>query len=194
MIFGDPHKFAILAKEIPEWTLEGSYITGLFHFIVDSKLFPDYTPASSLGTDIGVNLCESSNTPTNALISQPEDALLFNMPKEEAFTKMLNAMLPYALNPDADVPCDFEEDYRYRASTPNIEDAGCYVFAVSFGSEIRVLGAKIRYLAENVIDGMHWEIYENIDVYEAILPKKEILEIVNAVNSNVRTQFDEISV
>ena len=83
MIFGDPHKFAILAKEIPEWTVEGSYINGLFHYIVDSKFFPDYTVVSALGTDIGVHLSENSD-------------LLFNMPKEEAFAKMLNAMRSFS--------------------------------------------------------------------------------------------------
>lgn len=181
MIFGDPNKFAILAKKIPEWTAPDSYVNGMFHFIVGSKLFPDYTVVSTLGTDIGVCLSDK-----NALISQPEDALLFNMPKEEAFTKMLNAMRPFALNPDADVPDDFEEDCRYQASTQNIEDGGCYVFAASFKNEIRILGAKTSYLSGNISEGRRWKNYETLDVYEIVMPKKDVLEIVKAVKSEVQ--------
>lgn len=177
MIFGNPHKFAILLDCVPEWSLENGYKNGIFHFVIDGALFPSETSVATLGGDLYCML------EGNALLNPREDHELFAMNRLEAFAKMLNAMLPSVLNSDFDVPDDFESDYGYQASTYNLEDNSCYVFAVGCGDKIRVLGAKVGFLSGNDADGYKWTRYQHIDVHETILLKKDVVTIVNKVKS-----------
>lgn len=179
MIYGDPNKFAILMDVVPDWTLDNSYKNGLFHFIIDGKFFPDSAGVATLSGDIS---CLSED---NALLSPPEDNALFNMDKSLAFPFMLKVMLPALLEPDSDIPDDFETDYKYQASTYNLEDESCYVFAVGSEGKIRILGAKTSYLSGNSQDGYEWKNYDDLNVYEAILLKEDIYKIVN----DVKTQY-----
>ncbi|WP_157953023.1 immunity 42 family protein [Limnobaculum parvum] len=175
MVFGDPNNFAILMELVPPWSLEDNYKNGLFHFIIDGKLFPDSAGVATLSGDVS---CLSED---NALLSPLEDSILFSLDKIEAFSTMLRAMLPTLLDPNVDVPDDFETNYSYQASTYNLEDNACYVFAVSSGDEIRILGAKTSYLSGNDIDGYKWINCEHLDVAEVILQKEEVHKIVNEI-------------
>lgn len=186
MIFGDPYKFAILVEKVPAWNVHGGYIQGLFHFIIDGKLFPDNITTATLDSVVAVYFNEE-----NALFNPPEDKLIFSMPKEEAFPKMVNAMRPDFLNPDVDIPDDFEENYRYKASTYNIDDEGFYVCAVAYGNKVRILGTKTHYLTGNIEDGREWMNCETLDIYEACLAKKEVLKIVKAVKASVASMIEE---
>lgn len=182
MVFGNPNRFAILMELIPCWTEEGNYKNGLFHFIVEAKIFPAWANSSTLSGDI---LClEKKN---NALIAMPENKELFFMDKEMAFKKLLDAMLPEKLNPDFEYPDDFEEDYTYYAGTYNLEDGGCYVYAIGFEENIRILGARISSLIGNSIDGYDQINRDKFNIAEIILPKAEVKQIIH----DTKTYFDE---
>lgn len=175
MIFGDPNKFAILMDYVPDWSVGSGYKNGLFHFIIIGKMFPSYASVATLNGDLD---CLSDD---NALITTPESEDLFKMDKLEAFTEMMNVMLPNLLYPDAEVADDFETDYRYQASTYNLEGDSCYAFAVKFIDEVRILAAKVSYLYGNDIDGYEWINYSNFEIHEIILPKSEVYQIVSEV-------------
>ncbi|WP_145557819.1 immunity 42 family protein [Yersinia aldovae] len=175
MIFGDPNKFAILMDYVPLWSSEGGYKNGLFHFIVDGEFFPNYASVATLSGDIS---CLSDD---NALITVPENEYLFKADKLDSFSKIMNAMLPNLLNPDAEVSDDFEEDYRYQASTYNLENDTCYVFSVGFMGKVRILAAKVSYLDGNDTEGYEWRNYNKLEVHEVILSKDEVHHIVSEV-------------
>ncbi|MCT4706364.1 immunity 42 family protein [Enterobacteriaceae bacterium H16N7] len=181
MIYGNPNKFAILMDIVSDWTLDNSYKNGLFHFIIDGKFFPDSAGVATLSGDVS---CLSED---NALLSPPEDNVLFNMDKSLAFSSMLKVMLPALLEPEADIPDDFETDYKYQASTYNLENESCYVLAVGLEGKIRILGAKTSYLYGNAQDGYEWKNHDVIHVYEVILLKEEIYKIVNDVKAQYLT-------
>lgn len=181
MIFGDPNKFAILMDHVASWDLDGGYKNGLFHFVVAGGIFPSYASVATLSGDVG---CLSDD---NALITTPENEKLFNMNKWDAFSNMMNAMLPNLLDPCAEVPDDFETDYRYQASTYNLENDACYVFCVSFMNKIRILAAKVSYLSGNDTDGYEWKNISNIEINEVILPKGEVHYIVSEVKKKYQS-------
>ncbi|PQQ34169.1 hypothetical protein C6H68_25230, partial [Photorhabdus luminescens] len=66
-------------------------------------------------------------------------------------------MLPERAEPGKEVSDDFVTSYKYQASTYNLENDCCYVFAVSNGSMIRILGSKLSVLNGNDDVGYHWE-------------------------------------
>lgn len=175
MVFGDPNKFAILIDYVPLWNIDSGFKNGLFHFIVEGEMFPSSASVATLGGDVG---CLSDD---NALITTPEDENLFKMNRLDAFSSMMRAMLPGLLDPNVDVPDDFETDYRYQASTYNLENDSCYVFSVGFMDEIRILAAKVSYLDGNDNDGYEWKNYDVFKVYDVILTKKEVHHIVSQV-------------
>ncbi len=177
MVFGDPNKFAILMDYVPIWSSEGGYKNGLFHFIIDGKFFPDSANVATLSGDIS---CLSDD---NALITVPEDEYLFKAGKLDSFSKIMSVMLPNLLDPDAEVSDDFEADYRYQASTYNLENDTCYVFSVGFMGEIRILAAKVSHLYGNDTEGYEWKNYNNLEVYEVILSKDEVHRIVSEVKA-----------
>lgn len=183
MVFGDPNKFAIVMELIPCWTVEGSYKNGLFHFIVDAKIFPTWLKVATLEVDI-LDL-----TDNNGLITTSDNEKLFYTDKRETFIELMNKMFPDYLNPDIEIPDDFNEDYSYRVSTFNLENDACFVFAVGFKEEIRILAAKTAYLYGDDIKGYKWQDYDkfNINVAEIILPKTEVRQIIN----DVKTYYDE---
>lgn len=182
MIFGDPNKFAILMEHVALWDLGGGYKNGLFHFVVAGRVFPSYASVATLSGDVG---CLSED---NALITTPENGKLFNMNKLDAFSNMMNAMLPNLLDPSAEVSDDFETDYRYQASTYNLENDACYVFCVRLMNKVRILAAKVSCLSGNDIDGYEWKNFDSIEVHEVILSKDEVHHIV----SEVKEKFQSI--
>ena len=81
MIFGNPYEFAVLIEYVPEWSTE-TFRYGLFHFMLDGKMFPDELVTSTLDVDLRDFLGYS------ALVSPPENCEIFKMSKEEAFNLM----------------------------------------------------------------------------------------------------------
>ncbi|MQL50031.1 hypothetical protein GEA64_20145 [Photorhabdus khanii] len=174
MIFGDPNHFAILIEYLSDWSTENGYRNGLFHFCIDGKLYPNSAKVATLGGDI---LCLSDS---NALVLPVENNNIFNMEKKEAYFSMLKTMLPERAEPEKEVSDDFVTSYKYQASTYNLENDCCYVFAVSNGSMIRILGAKLSVLNGNDDVGYHWEEILKPHVTDIILEKETVKNIVTS--------------
>ncbi len=175
MILGDPHKFAILIDKVPAWSVEGSFNNGLFHYIIDGNFLPEAPNVATLGADI---MDLKSDT---SFLSMPEDKDLFEMEKTEAFKSMLRRMLPLMIDADSDVSDDFEPDFTFRASTSSLEDAGCFVFAVLFNSEVRILGANVAALMQDEFGRGAWASNAQLTVHEARLGVSEMSEIVSTL-------------
>lgn len=137
-VFGDPNNFALMVEEIQAWAGDGGHRNGLFHFVVDQNIFPRRARVATLSADLG---CLSAD---NALLDCPENDAISDLDAESAFRLLLSGMLPHILVDEDDILDDFETDYTYQASTYNLEDEGCFVFAVAAGSKLRILAAEIE--------------------------------------------------
>lgn len=173
MIFGDPYEFAVLIEIVPEWSDE-TYRNGLFHFIIDGKMFPEEPTNSSLGVDLRAFLKSS------ALVSLPENCEIFNMNKEDAFNLMLGLAYP-DYRDDVENPEDFDNCYLYEASTPNIQDPGSYFFCVRCNDAVRIIGAKKNRLQPGPDGGNFWERIPNPEVVEVFMSVDAVKEIVRKV-------------
>lgn len=172
MIFGDPHRFAILIQHIPEWGND-SFKNGVFHFCIDGFFFPEEIRTSTLWVDV-LSLDES-----NPLISHKEDENLFKMNASDAFNVMLGMISPELIG--LEEPDDFEQSYAYQASTENINDFGYAVFAVCNTDKIRILGAKHSELRENENGTNQWGRITTPNIKEATISKEEIIKIISGV-------------
>lgn len=170
MVSGDPNRFAILAEKIDCWSSGDGYANGLFHYFIDGLIFP---PTANVATISGDIHCLTNG---NALIDMPINDDLFVLPKKEAFEYMLGIMSPELLDPNSDIPDDFKENYKYQASTYNLENAGCYVFAVRCGDMVRIIGAKLL-----SIGSVQESRGERVEVCEVFLKTEEVARIVDAV-------------
>lgn len=174
MIFGNPYEFAVLIEYVPEWSNK-TYMNGLFHFLLDGKMFPEEPENSSLGVDL-LDFLRSGN----ALVSLPENFEIFNMSKEAAFNLMLGLAYP-DYRDDIDDPNDFDNFYLYQASTTNIQDSGSYVFCVRCDDVVRMVGAK-KQRQQLGPDGRYfWEIIPNPEVVEVFMSVDAVKEIVRKV-------------
>lgn len=173
MIFGNPYEFAVLIEYVPEWSNETDRY-GLFHFMLDGKMFPEALTTSTLDVDIFFFLNH------NALVSLPENCEIFNMSKEDAFNLMLGLAYP-DYRDDIDDPNDFDNFYLYKASTPNIEDPGSYVFCVTCGDIARIIGAKKNRLQLGLDGENFWDRIPNPEVVEVFMSVDAVKEIVRKV-------------
>lgn len=137
-VFGDPNRFALIAESVHSWNEAPGAGNGIFHFLVDRRVFPRRTRVSALSADIG------ALSAGNALVDFPSNPAICDLDADEAFRSLLNGMLPYILMDEDEIPDDFETDYTYQASTSNLEDEGCFAFAVGTGSRVRILAAEIE--------------------------------------------------
>ncbi|WP_082305955.1 immunity 42 family protein [Achromobacter piechaudii] len=175
MVIGDPYKFAVLVQNIPEWGSD-SYRNGLFHLIVDGKMFPDELSTATLDVEFG----ELKNS--HALISLPENCEMFRKKKVDAFEIMLGLAYPNYRCGDVDDRQDLSNDFRYKVSGPNAEDQGCHVFCVVCNEEARVLGAKVSELITDKDGTRYWVNIQNYDVFEAIVSIADIKQIVQQLS------------
>ncbi|XXF07902.1 immunity 42 family protein [Pseudomonas sp. D2-3] len=177
MIFGDPSKFAILIDRVGAWTAEGNYENGIFHYVIDGAVMPDLMSVATLGGDIS---CLSDS---NSLVLFPENESFFKGPKQDVFVSALQEIFPTALDPSADVPDDFVEDYTYQASTYNLESNGFYVFAAASGDVVRILGAKVSSLSPGCVGNLEEEAVVDLNVFETFVVKHEVDNILAEVRA-----------
>lgn len=175
MVIGDPYKFAVLVQNIPEWGSD-SYRNGLFHLIVDGKMFPDELSTATLDVEFG----ELKNS--HALISFPENREIFHKKKMDAFEIMLYLAYPNYRDGDGDGRQDLGNDFRWKVSGPNAEDQGCHVFCVFCNDEARVLGAKVSDLIADKDGARYWVDIPNYDVFEAIVSTAAIKNIMQQLS------------
>jgi hypothetical protein len=186
MIFGNPDKFAIEYRYVPEWSDPpgGFFHLGLFYFYLNGKIFPSREIVSTLGVDIDwLN--------GNALKNFVDNESFFRMDKNEAFKDLLYMYRPLYLTSLEDLPDDFVEDESYVAATPNLTDDCCHVFAVGYKESVRIIGAKTAELVPVSADRNGWVHYDSYDVYEVVLAKTDVLEIVEKVIAYDRAIYNE---
>ena len=162
MVFGDPLYFAISIEYLPFLNKKSEHKKGLFHFMIEGKLLPTAAKIVSLEEEIAYL------TDDNPLLNAPENKDLFLMNKVDAFTSIMNNMLPKKLNPDIEIADDFIPDWRYKASTPTQEADSCYAFAVGFNGKVRILAAHLPFFKN----------YPEDAVGSIILSKKRVQNIV----------------
>lgn len=172
-VFGDPNRFAVMVERVEHWTAPGGHQNGVFHFIVDQAIFPRSMRVATITADVG------SLVAMNALVDHPEDERVIGMSPEEAFAELLGNMLPWMVKGEDDIPDDFVTDYTFQASTYNLEDAGCFAFAVASGDQVRILAADTSDLAQNG-DGRGRAVSE-LMVSEVWIGKLELAGIIASV-------------
>ena len=93
------------------------------------------------------------------------DKNLFQMAKEDAFREIYNITYPANIN--------FCNNYDFSISPSIFVDKNCFLFAVSDGSNVRILASQLDYV---VAESRHN--LSDITVSEAVLPTEEIDELV----------------
>ena len=165
-VFGDPNNFALIVASVRLWNEEPGAGNGIFHFVVDGRVFPRRARVSALSADIG------SLSSGNALVDFPENSKLHGLGADEAFRFLLNGMLPYMLMDEDEIPDDFQTDYTYQASTENLEDENCFAFAVREGHRVRILAAEIEQDCSDLGRRL-------VDVSEAWIDMEEVTRIIH---------------
>lgn len=116
MIFDNPYHFAIWKEFVPQQS--ESYKNGLFHFIINGNLYPDDIRTSTLSSDLNEitdNDC--------ALISQPQNNEIFNLPTEIAFKCLFDLTYPESSEKD-EYP---EQIFDYCITSSNVSSrGGCF--------------------------------------------------------------------
>ncbi|WP_428555653.1 immunity 42 family protein [Pseudomonas edaphica] len=175
MIFGDPHNFAILIQCFPEWG-DSTSKNGMFHFCIDGFFLPEEIKTSTLWVDV-YSLLDNSNP----LYVFQDDKNIFEKDAKSAFIHLLGMISPELIGEDESE--EFEQSYRFQASTENINDSGYAVFAVSDNDLVRVLGARHSELQQDGVGGCHWERVGNFDVKEAYIEKDKIIDMLAGVRN-----------
>lgn len=164
MILGNPDKLAIIIEVVSDWNIDQSFNNGVLIFSVDGKAYPS--------NEI-VNATLNSEIPhlKDCMSNVGIDERLFNLPKDEAFTKMYNLRFPEDWSIDA--------DYRFDISPLSFSDKNCLIFAVSDGKQVRILvvsdleyiKAESKYNLNNIEIG---EIYISMAEFNEILLKLSV--------------------
>lgn len=160
MILGDPYKFAIIIKTIKEWNLDEAFCNGILLFCIDGSIFPKEICTATLKSEIGPLRENLENIAV--------DTSLFYAEKGRAFKQIYNMI----------VPADFtlDNDYRFDISPLSFADENCYTFAVSNGTQVRILAAKLEYNKE-----LSRHELKNTDIKEAFISLEELSKIAKAL-------------
>ena len=178
MILGNPDKFAIIMEVVSDWNIDQSFNNGVLIFSVDGKVFPK--------KEI-VNATLNSELPylKECMRNVGIDERLFGLPKDEAFSEIYSLRSPEDLNIDS--------DYRYDISPISFADDDCLIFAVSNGTEIRILASsELKYIKAESRYSL-----DNIEISEAYVSVVEFNEILSKLNvhkkvsMSVEKQSDE---
>lgn len=163
MILGNPDKFAIIIEVVSDWNIDQSFNNGVLIFSVDGKLYP--------GDEI-VNATLNSELPhlKDCMSNVGIDERLFNLSKDEAFSEMYNLYSTEDWNVDA--------DYCFDISPLSFTDDDCLIFAVSNGTETRILAAsELKYIKAESRYSL-----DNIEISEAYVSVVEFNEILSKLN------------
>lgn len=164
MIIGNPYKFSIFVQEIKEWNPEGtSFRNGVLLFSIDGELFPKQVTTATLSSETGLL--------KELLMNVDINKKLFNMRKEDAFIEMYNITFP-RWDPDMKDDEVVYNDYRYFLTPTSFSDLGYHVYAVSDGTKVRILAAKLNYIVEESIHDL-----SELEISETIITKDELKQI-----------------
>ncbi|MDI3438492.1 immunity 42 family protein [Erwinia sp. V90_4] len=178
MIFGNPYHFAIWTDFVPGWS--ELYKNGLFHLIINGKLYPDDIRTSTLSSD----LYEITDSDC-ALISQPQNDEIFYLPTEIAFKRLFDLTYPDPSEQD-EYP---EQIFDHCITSSNISSCGGCFFAVSNDISLRVIGGVIQQLVKDESEEKNvWEYIKKPLLQDITILKHDLNEIMN----NVREYADSL--
>lgn len=163
MIIGDPYKIAFWIDIIPQWSEDNStWINGIFSLCINGKIYPRIA-TSTLNSEIPalLNVWYSYSMPC-------DNEVLFQASKMDALKNLLKITFPT-------IGC---EDYRYKLSTPTIEDNSVYSFVLAHNNEVRILIATVPYNYTN----SSLEIDET-KIDEIIISKSEMCSMICLLDS-----------
>lgn len=159
MLLGNPYNFAVYFEKIEEWNIDDVFCNGVLMFFLNGEIFPKKVIITPLNSE-RVNLKDCwKNIGT--------DTKLFSMPKLEAFRKIYDLTFPENT--------DIYNDYRFDITPLSFEEDSCHVFAVSNGDEVRILGAKLRYICEISRHDL-----KNCSVTETVIQYQEFCSIMSS--------------
>lgn len=160
MILGNPYKFAIIIQTIKQWNKEESadnpFCNGILLFCIDGNIYTEEIITATLKTEVNV-LLENLHT-----ISVNKE--IYHMEKEKAFKKMYHIVFSEE---------EANNSYHFDISPYCFLDNQYYVFAVSDGTNIRILASKLKYIKKYSNHNL-----KNIKVSEAIISMKELNDII----------------
>lgn len=161
MIIGDPYKFAFWIDIVPEWNDDDStWINGIFSLCINGKIYP-CVATSTLNSEVPILLDGWYR------YSMPcENEALFQASKMNAVKNLLEITFP----------ANGSEDYRYKLSTPTIEDNDVYSFVLAHNDEVRILVVTASY------DNNSLEIYET-KIDEITIRKSEMRSMISELDS-----------
>ena len=160
MLLGNPYKFAVITKTIKEWNVDKTFCNGVLLFCVDGNIFPKEVLTATLNSELNPLKEKLENIAINVEI--------FNMEKEAAFKQIYNVTSPEDINLD--------NDYQFDITPLSFPEDNCYIFAVSDGTQVRILAAKLKYIKEK---SRH--MLKNININEAFISAQEMKEIAKAL-------------
>lgn len=160
MILGDPYKFAIIVKTIKEWNVDETFCNGILLFCIDGSIYPKEIFTATLKSEI--NLLKEN------LENIAVDNELFYAEKEGAFNQIYNMVFP--------ANSDLDNDYRFDITPLSFSDDNCYIFAISNGTQVRILAAKLKYIK---IFSRHN--LKNVDIKETFISAKEVNKIAKSM-------------
>ena len=160
MLLGNPYKFAVITKTIKEWNVDKTFCNGVLLFCVDGNIFPKEVLTATLNSELNPLKEKLENIAINVEI--------FNMEKEAAFKQIYNVTFPEDINLD--------NDYQFDITPLSFPEDNCYIFAVSDGTQVRILAAKLKYIKEK---SRH--MLKNININEVFISAQELKEIAKAL-------------
>lgn len=177
MIIGDPSRFAIFIDWVPAWWTEEYGLNGAFHYVVNGEFYPRTLAAAPLSGEV------YGFENGNSIVMPPEDGEIFIMPKDSAFRVLMEKIFPDYFDPDVEISDDFVTDFSFKASTDEMENSGCFFFAVSSKGVTRILGARLGEFVPKGNGESEWVVFESPDICETMLSDSEVLKLVEGVKS-----------
>jgi hypothetical protein len=180
MVIGDPFRFGFILDHVPVWSSDG-FIACVFIMCIEEEMFPKKLANTTMNSD----LYHFFGSDPSALVSQPVNQELFHADKREAFMRMFDLYAPGTFYDVEDWDA-VDNDYTYLASTLTMTDDRSYVFAVSDGERVRVLGAEMIF-GRDENDTETCTVSDVINEY--ILPKEELNQYVG----ELKNEYERIS-
>ena len=158
MILGNPYKFSVFISTIKEWNIDNEFCNGVLLFCIEGNIFPKKIVTATLKYEIQLLKEKLRNLITNES--------LYNMQRDKAFAEIYNITFPEDISID--------NDYRFDITPESFADENCYVFAVSNGTEVRIMATKLNYIVEESRHEL-----SNVDISETFIEIEDLNQIIS---------------
>ncbi|SHF25173.1 Imm42 family immunity protein [Vibrio gazogenes] len=155
MVIGDPHKFSFMIDIIDDWSSNG-FISGLFYLSISGNVFPKELVNTTLNSELYIFFQKNESS----LLTKPINNDLFKKNKFDAYKELYSITFPEDIDED--------NNYIYSCRFGEIENNSCYIFSVSNGEFIRILGANVD---DIIHDEEIKEIYISISELDTMIAK-----------------------